>query len=304
MKLIIGLPRSLYYYYYGDLLKNFFENLDCEVIISPKTNKEIMDNGIHYAYDEMCLALKNYIGHVHYLQDKCDYVVIPRIDNFGINDQTCTNFLSTYDIINNLLNIKILDYNIDYCHKETEEKAFIKMGEKLKFKKKEVINAYNRAKIDSMNKREKEIRKNRYLLKSNKIKLLIVGHPYNINDEYIGKPILDILKKMDVELIYSNLFDSEKANIYSKKLSKDLYFKYNKENIGPIEMVKRQIDGVVFLTVFPCGPDSIANELVMRKIKLPYLNLIVDDLDSLTGFETRIESFIDMINERRNLCQK
>lgn len=304
MKLKIGLPRSLYYYYYGDLLKNFFENLECQVIISPKTNKEIMDNGIHYAYDEMCLALKNYIGHVHYLQDKCDYVVIPRIDNFGINDQTCTNFLSTYDIINNLLDVKIIDYNIDYCHKETEQLAFLKMGEKLNFKKKEVVNAYNRAKIDSMNKREKEIRKNRYLLKSGKIKLLVVGHAYNINDEYIGKPILDIFKKMDVELIYSNLFDSEKASRYSKKLSKNLYFKYNKENIGPIEMVKRQIDGVVFLTVFPCGPDSIANELVMRRIKLPYLNLIVDDLDSLTGFETRIESFIDMIKERRNLCQK
>lgn len=304
MKLKIGLPRSLYYYYYGDLLKNFFENLECQVIISPKTNKEIMDNGIHYAYDEMCLALKNYIGHVHYLQDKCDYVVISRIDNFGINDQTCTNFLSTYDIINNLLDVKIIDYNIDYCHKETEQLAFLKMGEKLNFKKKEVVNAYNRAKIDSMNKREKEIRKNRYLLKSDKIKLLVVGHAYNINDEYIGKPILDIFKKMDVELIYSNLFDSEKASRYSKKLSKNLYFKYNKENIGPIEMVKRQIDGVVFLTVFPCGPDSIANELVMRRIKLPYLNLIVDDLDSLTGFETRIESFIDMIKERRNLCQK
>ena len=42
----------------------------------------------------------------------------------------------------------------------------------------------------------------------------------------------------------------------------------------------------------------------MRKIKLPYLNLIVDDLDSLTGFETRIESFIDIIKERKKQCQK
>ena len=132
-KITIGIPRSLHYYYYGNLLKKFFENLNCEVIISPKTNKNIMDRGIKCGYDEMCLSLKNYIGHVDYLKDKCDYVVIPRIDNYGLNDQTCTNFLAIYDIINNLFDIKILDYNIDYFHKEDELKGFINLGKKLNF---------------------------------------------------------------------------------------------------------------------------------------------------------------------------
>ena len=98
----IGIPRSLYFYYYGNLLKNFFENLGCEVVISPKTNKEIIESGIKYSYSEMCMSLKNFIGHVFYLKDKVDYIVIPRIDNYGINDQTCTNFLAIYDIINNM----------------------------------------------------------------------------------------------------------------------------------------------------------------------------------------------------------
>lgn len=303
-KIKIGIPRSLYYYYYGDLLKNFFENLNCEIIISPQTTKEIMNQGIKYAYDEMCLALKNYIGHIDYLKDKCDYIVIPRIDNFGSNDQTCTNFLSTYDIVQNLFKVSIINYNIDYDHKETEELGFIKMGETLNFTKKQSRLAYEKAKIDTMNQLEKRIRKNCYQLKTDKLKILVVGHAYNIEDNYIGKPILKMLEDMGVNLIYSNLLPPEKTNRYSKKISKDLYFKYNKENIGAIEMVKRQIDGVLFFTVFPCGPDSIANELAMRKIKLPYLNLIVDDLDSLTGFETRIESFIDIIKERKKQCQK
>jgi len=37
----------------------------------------------------------------------------------------------------------------------------------------------------------------------------------------------------------------------------------------------------------------------MRKIDIPYLNLIVDQLDGLAGMETRIESFIDIIKERK-----
>ena len=31
----------------------------------------------------MCLSIKNYIGHVDYLKDKCDYILVPRIDNYG-----------------------------------------------------------------------------------------------------------------------------------------------------------------------------------------------------------------------------
>lgn len=301
-KIKIGIPRSMYYYYYGNLLKNFFENLEFEVIISPKTTKQIMDLGIKYAYDEMCLSLKNYIGHVAYLKDKCDYIVIPRIDNYGINDQTCTNFLATYDIINNLFDTKIINYNIDYTKKQTEQLAFIEMGKMLNINRFKSIRAYTKAKIDSMNYKDRLIRKNIDKLSSSKLKILVVGHPYNVYDEYIGKPILKYLN--DVELIYSDLFNSQITNKESKKLSKNLYFKYNKENIGAIELVKDKIDGILFLTAFPCGPDSLVNELVIRKLNIPYLNIIIDDIDGSAGIETRIESFIDMIKERSNICPK
>ncbi len=297
-EITIGIPRSLHYYYYGNLLKNFFENLNCNVIISPKTNKEIMDNGIKYSYDEMCLSLKNYIGHINYLKDKCDYIVIPRIDNYGSNNQTCTNFLALPDIINNLFDIKILDYNIDYMHNENELKGFINIGKQLKFSYTQIVNAYNKAKIEDMNYKDRLIRQNQNKLKSDKLKILLVGHPYNLYDEYIGKPIIKMLEKDDIEIIYSDLFNSNKSSRLSKRLSKNLYFKYNKENIGSIEIAKDKVDGIIFISAFPCGPDSLVNELVFRKLKIPYLNLIIDDLDSLTGFETRIESFIDIVKER------
>lgn len=298
----IGIPRSLFYYYYGNLWKKFLKNLGFNVIISPPTNVNIMNMGTKYAIDEMCLSLKNYIGHVAYLKDKCDYILIPRIDNFGRNDQTCTNFLAIYDIIKNLFDVNILNYNIDHTKKQYELDAFLSLGKCLHKSFSETMYAYEKAKIEDMNEKDKLIRKNIQNLKSEKIKILVVGHPYNIYDEMIGKPLLKLFND-EVELIYSNLFDEKKASSASKKLSKNLYFKYNKENIGAIELCKKDIDGIVFITSFPCGPDSITNELVIRKIKMPYLNLIVDDLDSLAGFETRIESFLDMIKERRKYEQ-
>ena len=300
----IGIPRSLYFYYYGNLLKNFFENLGCEVVISPKTNKEIIESGIKYSYSEMCMSLKNFIGHINYLKDKVDYIVIPRIDNYGINDQTCTNFLAIYDIINNMFDINILNYNIDYQKHEDEIKGFIKMGVDLKFNYTDIINAYNKAKIEDMNLKDRLIRENNYKLNSSDLKILVVSHPYNTYDEYIGRPIIKVLEDNDITVIYSDLFNTNKTNKLSKKLSKNLYFKFNKESIGSIELVKDKVDGIIFLSTFPCGPDSLVNELVLRKIKIPSINIIIDDMDSLAGIETRIESFIDIIKERNKTCEK
>ena len=298
-KIKIGIPRSLYYYYFKDLYINFFNYLNCEVIISPETNKEIMDLGSNYSNDEMCLSLKNYIGHVIYLKDKVDYILIPRIDNYGISNQTCTNFLSLYDIVNNLIDIKILNYNISLTNNETEYKGFIKIGEQLNKKHNEIKNAYLRSKIEESNKKDRIIRNNMHNLLSKKIKILIIGHPYNVYDALIGKPIINYLEKNNIEIIYCDQFDEVKTNKLSFNLSNECYFKYNKENIGSLELCKGMIDGVIFLTSFPCGPDSLVNELVMRKINIPYLNLIIDDLDSNVGIITRLESFIDILRMRR-----
>ena len=301
-KIKIGIPRSLYYYYFGDLYTNFFKYLDCEVIISPNTNKEILELGSIYSNDEMCLSLKNYIGHIAYLKDKVDYIVIPRIDNYNIDNQTCTNFLSLYDIANNLFEINILNYNISMSTNETEYKGFLEMGKILKKKHKEIKNAYLRAKIESSNKNDRLIRTNMHNLLSKKIKILLVGHSYNLYDQLIGNPIIDYLNKNNIEIIYSDQFDSVKTNKLSYNLSSECYYKYNKESIGSIEFCKGMIDGVIFISTFPCGPDSLVNELVMRKIDIPHINIIVDDIDSSVGLVTRLESFIDILKVRKKNC--
>ena len=138
----IGIPRSLYYYHYKDLWLNFFEYLKIDVVVSPETNKEILDLGLKYSTDEMCLSLKNYIGHVAYLKDKCDYILVPRIDNYGIDNQTCTNFLASYDIINNMFDINILNYNVNLRNSETELKGFMNIGNIIVIDKKNIKDAF------------------------------------------------------------------------------------------------------------------------------------------------------------------
>lgn len=298
MKRKIGIPRGLFYYYYGDKWINFFKELGIDIIVSPKTNKDIINLGMKYSTDEMCLSIKNYIGHVVYLKDKCDYILIPRIDNYGLYNQTCTNFLSIYDYLNNILKLNILNYNINLNHKELEKMGLVDIALKFGVSKKRASIAYDVACIrnNKIAKARKIVNTNK--LDSNKIKILFVSHSYNTYDEFIGIPIIKLLESMNIELIFSDQFDSNLSNKKVSNLSKNLYWKYSREMLGSIILANNSIDGVIFLTSFPCGLDSLANELVMRKIKIPYLNLIIDDLDSLSGIETRIESFIDILKQK------
>ncbi len=296
----VGIPRSLFYYYYKDLWIDFFDSLNIPYIISPNTNKNIMSRGETVANDEMCLSLKNYLGHIDYLKDKCDYILVPRISNFKNNNQTCTNFWAIYDIVKNLFNVNILNYNIDLEKKQTLKKGLFKIGKELNKNNHQIKKAYKYA----ITKEKKRIKQNHIInqnkLKSKKKKILIVGHPYNLYDELIGKDIIKYLIKNNIEIIYSDKFDSKITNPLSKKISKDLYFKYSKDNLGAIAYSEKDINGVIFISSFPCAPDSLANELAMRKIKLPYLNLVIDNNSSFTGLETRLESFLDMIGGKLN----
>ena len=292
-KIKLGLPRALYYYYDGIFLKYFFELLNFEVIVSPETNRRIIDDGNSISSDEMCLSLKTYLGHIVSLKGICDYIIIMRIDNYGIKNQMCTNFASLYDIVHNMFNVNIIDINIDERNKHTILSELINVGKKFKIKRKEIVNAYKIAKIKTNKYNKKLVIKNMNSLKKEGLKILIVSHPYNIYDRYIGYPIIKFLEDINISVIYSDLFNN--TNKLSKVYSDNLYWKYSKESIGAIELVKDKIDGVIFISSFPCGPDSLTNELVMRKVNKPYLNLILDDVNSLTGTITRLESFVDIL---------
>lgn len=291
----IGIPRGLFYYYYGDVWTSFFDKLGISYVVSPETNKEIKMLGAKYATDEMCLSLKNYIGHVAYLTRYCDLILVPRVDNYGINEQTCTNFLACYDIINNLFDVKILDYNICITDNETLYKAFKKMGKFFSKSNRDIRNAYLFASINHKKNVKLKIANNMNKLNVDGKKILFVSHPYNTYDKTIGKVVISYLEKIGCSIIYSDLFDKDLCIKKSLLLSKNLYWKSSKELIGSIMLCKDKVDGILFLSTFPCGLDSLVNELVIRKLDKKCLNLVIDDMDAFAGIETRLESFVDIL---------
>ena len=108
---------------------------------------------------------------------------------------------------------------------------------------------------------------------------------------------LDVLKN-NIEIIDANIFDEKEVDKYSNMISSDNYFTLNKELMSGTEKYKDNVDGIILISCFPCGPDSICNELIQRSItSKPIINLIIDEETGPVGLITRLESFIDIINK-------
>lgn len=299
-KITIGIPKALLYYKYSELWTSFFEELGCEIIVSPNTSKKILEDGIKFSLDESCMAMKIYMGHVYYLIDKCDYILVPRLKCIKKHEKLCTNFSALYDLVNNIFDKKLINYNVDVEHKEDELYAFVTMGLSLGFSYRKIVSAYHIAKEKEKMLKEREISKQKSIIaSSNKIKILLAGHPYNLHDEFIGKQIENVLEKNNIEIIYSDKYDVKYLEQEVKKISPKNYWTYNKEIIGAISHYQELVDGIILITSFPCGPDSLSNEMILRNVKIPITNLIIDEANSDTGLLTRIESFIDILEERR-----
>lgn len=303
-KIKIGIPRALLYHKYRKLWIKFFEELGCEVVISPQTNKEILDKGINLAVDESCLSLKIFLGHVNYLKDKTDYIFLPHIVSVKRGEKICVKLTAIYDIaVNTFKGIKVIDYTVDVDNFKTEFFGYLKLGWKFNKNPIKILKAYFSARKEQKN----------YLINSERIQeekiknkkpdrplILIVSHPYTTYDGLLGKPIVDFLESQNVDIIYSDVADQQSASELSKKISNDLYWTYNKELLGSIELYKNYIDGIIFLMTFPCGPDSLVINLCQHKLKIPMTVLVLDELQGEAGLKTRLESFIDILKIKTN----
>ena len=134
------------------------------------------------------------------------------------------------------------------------------------------------------------------LCKREGLKILIAGHSYVVEDPYVGKVVTDYLKAAGVTPLRADLAEREHALKRSRELSPTCKWEISREILGGIDLRKGQVDGIILISAFPCGPDAMVNELITRRVRgVPILNLVLDSQSGTAGVETRLESFIDII---------
>lgn len=56
----------------------------------------------------------------------------------------------------------------------------------------------------------------------------------------------------------------KEAIYYAEEESNTLYFLYSKENVGSAFYYKDVVDGIIFLSAFPCGTDSLVKNWLLE----------------------------------------
>lgn len=299
----IGIPRAMLYYRYGTLWEAFFEALHVPTIISPPTTRKTLEIGGGIAVDETCLSAKLFMGHVHALLGKCDAIFIPRYSSLDHDAVFCTRFECLYDQTRNVFRgqaQRFIGCNIDSAEKSPEPAAFEALGKALGFSARESKAAYSTAAKADQRRQKQWIKEQDALLRSEGPKILLVGHSYVLSDPYLQKPIQGFLTESGAVCLRADSMDRAKARRACAGFSPTCRWIMSEELIGSAVLWKDKVDGIVLVSAFPCGPDSMTNELLARRLKgVPLLNLVLDAQSGMAGVETRLESFLDIIAFRK-----
>lgn len=299
----IGLPRALLYFRYGVLWDSFLTFLGEKVMVSEPTNKEILQLGSEVAIDESCLSLKIYLGHVRSLIGKCDYILVPRISSFGRQRNMCTRFEALYDLVCNTFREtgqKFIGYNVAVLKKVTEEESFIELGQELGASYKGAKKAYRMAQEKNSLSWKEQVKEQEQLYKTDQLKIVIAAHSYMAEDAYFGKPVADYLKQLGAVPIRADIVNRKEALKQSLKVSPTLKWEMSREIVGSIQLHREKMDGLILLSAFPCGPDSMVNERIVEEFcDVPILHLVMDGQNGTAGMETRLESFVDILRFKR-----
>lgn len=318
----VGIPRALFFWYYYPLWKRFFENLGAEVVVSPPTNKSILDSGVSCAVDEACLPVKVYYGHVMALKDQADFIFTPRLVSLERKEYICPKFMGLPDMVR--WNIPGLPVLIDTTFNLSKSTAALKesvrkTGRFLSDSDKLIDEAWKDAEIFQ---RDYEAmlccdylpvdalyfletgQKLAPIGKDSGLCLAVVGHAYNLYDDFISMGVIRNLRRMGVKVITPDALPVRFSDSYAKLLPKRMFWTLGKRLLGSVlaYIDQDKVDGILYVEAFGCGPDSMIEDLsaryVRRKKTIPFQVLTLDEHSGEAGVLTRLEAFVDMIGWR------
>lgn len=306
MTVKIGIPRALLFYEYSPLWITFFQRLGAKVIVSPATNKKILDEAIESSVDEACLPVKLYHGHVLAIKSQVDYIFIPRIMSIR-GEPICPKFSGLPEMIKYSLNDLPPIIEVDINWHQDFRTTLYEVGKHFSKDRGKIMNAYQGAYV-KYKEYEKKVQRG-FLpaappdLKS-KQKVMILGHSYNLYDSYINMQTQEKIKAGGIEVLTSEMLTGKTIAYYARNYKGKTQGAFAKKLIGVTEylLANGNVDGIIYLSAFGCGIDSVVGNIVERMIRrkssIPFMFLNLDEHTGEGGINTRIEAFIDLIKWR------
>ena len=324
-EMIVGIPRAMSYYSYFPFWYGFFEALGIKVVVSDKTTKQTMSMGSALVVSETCLPIKVYVGHILNLLEKgVDKIFVPSIQSIDYKIYNCSKIRGLPDLIRNVVkkDFTVIDATLDKSEKGCGLYSFLKEAvapfgitdeKRIKQASQEGWKVLNNFKMMlssglSFEKALSYAKKGQVLIAENQksypINVAVLAHSYNLFDERVSMKIFDKLEALDVKTYTAEQLSLEQLKEGISSMGSKLYWANEYEMTGAAGhyLKNNNIDGIITINAFGCGPDSIMIERISRaarKLNKPILNLSIDEQTGEAGFVTRIEAFTDMLFRKK-----
>jgi predicted nucleotide-binding protein (sugar kinase/HSP70/actin superfamily) len=153
------------------------------------------------------------------------------------------------------------------------------------------------------------------------LKIVIVGEVFMMWEPYVNLDLEKALGGMGVEVIRSAYLSDwicDNVLFNPRHMLRRIKFKkaakpylncfiggHGWESVGEsVLYARKKIDGIIHVLPFTCMPEIVAQSIlpaVSRDYHLPVLTLSLDEHSAQAGFLTRIEAFVDLIRERKQI---
>lgn len=317
----VGIPQGLFFFYYYPLWKTFFQDLGAEVVTSSPTNRQTIEKGIEYAVDEACFPIKVYYGHVRELcEQPLDYIFVPRLVSVEHRSFICPKFMGLPDMIKAVMPDlpPIINITVDISRTEKNlQQDIITVGQIFNGSKKTIQDAYQHG--------LQELRQCRSLCQAGynmaeaisvwdgdpislpddyDLNIGVLGHGYSLYDHSISMNLIARLRAMKCRVQVVETLDRCDIEINAAQIPKRVFWTLGRKMVGSALLMEKQpeIDGILYLACFGCGPDSMVGEIIERKVNnKPFMMMTIDEHTGEAGMVTRLEAFCDMLMRKRGI---
>lgn len=322
----IGIPRALSYYNNYPFYYGFFKALGINIVISDKTTTALINEGSKYVVSDTCLPIKVYVGHVMNLLSKgVTTIFVPAICSVGYKINNCSKIRGLPEIIRNVIKtpIKIIEPTLDltenvgfydFCNDlaaqlNITDKKLIKAAIEAGWERYDAFMGMTQKGISykaALNNAINGIYENRIVELVKPLSVVIMAHGYNLFDEKISMNLLQKLDKMNIKA-YTALNVSKDDALKSIHQLGELRYWANELDLtgtAAYYLLNKKIDGIIALSAFGCGPDSLMVDEIYyhaKQLHMPMLHLTIDEHTGEAGFITRLEAFIDMLERKKRI---
>jgi predicted nucleotide-binding protein (sugar kinase/HSP70/actin superfamily) len=289
----VGIPRALLYHRYGRFWEEFLTGLGAEVVVSRRTDKVLLQNGLGHVSGEICLPIKIMAGHIEELAEQVDVLFLPRLMWLEDKLYACPKMIGIVDIARMMLNDRI--ELVAPMIKGEFWLPHFRAGMAICGNPLRVVRALASAR--SLLPQHDTIPE----FPVGEKRIALIGHFYNIEDDFISRPMVDTFTGHGYRICTK---DELPGRVLRSRqgFARKIRWVYERELYNAFRFLVDKVNGVCVIVSMGCGPDSLVAEFMREEAvqrDIPFLQLVIDEHTGTAGIVTRIEAFLELAERRQ-----